>query len=457
MKKFILHTFILVLLLVFFPVAWVLAGKPFYNCEAFKGKILVQQDHYKLAKFEPPKGTYLGAYVLQDTLVKGDMSSFMEVTGKKHASFFRYVAYGSPAPVAWIEECNNLGVVPHIAWEPNQGLDKVKDDAYLRKFARDLNAAGSPVFMRFASEMNGTWTAYSGNPQQYIEKWRLVHNVMAEEAPQVIMVWTVFTFPQKTILSFYPGDAYVDWVGVNIYSVVYHNNNRFERADHEDPLELLDYVYNTFSKRKPIQISEFGATHYTVTDQKYYIDFAVQKISRMYTGLKEKYPRVKSIFYFDVNNLVNAPEGRRINNYALTDNEVILKCYMELTADAHFLVDVEENREGMLNPEWFTIAHKSFLRNGCTYIATDTIQEYFQATVSKDKKGVTIHKGDCRIYLPLKENVIMVNGVKHKNTATPVVSNSTIYLPLKPVAVQLGYNVNWDKSQGTIIINKQNS
>lgn len=159
---------------------------------------------------------------------------------------------------------------------------------------------------------------------------------MEEEAPNVMMVWTVFTFPQSNILSYYPGDDYVDWVGVNIYNVIYHNGNINLRADQEDPLELLDYVYDTFSERKPIQISEFGATHYTITDGKYYEDFAIEKITRMYNGLKTKYPRVKSIFYFDVNNLVNAPEGRKINNYAITDNERILKTYSNLISDPYF-------------------------------------------------------------------------------------------------------------------------
>jgi beta-mannanase len=78
------------------------------------------------------------------------------------------------------------------------------------------------------------------------------------------------------MMSYYPGDQYVDWVGVNIYNVMYHNNNIQQRADQEDPLELLDYVYKTFSYRKPIQISEFGATHYTVTDQQYHVQFAIK-------------------------------------------------------------------------------------------------------------------------------------------------------------------------------------
>ena len=350
-------------------------------------RVLIEVDDYKLSKYEPKKGVYLGAYVYQDTLINGDMKKFNELTGKKHASFFIYVGYGSPFPQKWIDQLKEVGAAAHIAFEPNNGLDQVKDDQYLRNFARKLKESGIPVFLRFASEMNGDWTAYSGDPKKYIEKWRLVHDVMEEEAPNVMMVWTVFTFPQSNILAYYPGDEYVDWVGVNIYNVVYHNNNIKLKADHEDPLELLNYVYDTFSERKPIQISEFGATHYTITDGKYYVDFAIEKITRMYNGLKTKYPRVKSIFYFDVNNLINAPSGRRINNYAITDDERILKTYSNLISDPYFLSDVGPNLEGTANKEFMVVKDGILVLNGKTFVSSSVLKKYMKAKVFWDSQN----------------------------------------------------------------------
>ncbi len=52
--------------------------------------------------------------------------------------------------------------------------------------------------------MNGTWCAYSGDPVKYINKWRLVHNVMGEEAPKAMMLWSVFTFQEYRIEQYYP-------------------------------------------------------------------------------------------------------------------------------------------------------------------------------------------------------------------------------------------------------------
>ena len=131
-------------LVFFLSILWIVTAEP---CQA-NYRILIETDQYRLAKYEPRSGAYLGAYVFQDTLIQGNMATFNEITGKKHASFFLYVGYGKPVPTKWLEELKKVGAFAHIAWEPNDGLDVVKDDAYLRSFARDLAAAEMPIFLR---------------------------------------------------------------------------------------------------------------------------------------------------------------------------------------------------------------------------------------------------------------------------------------------------------------------
>ena len=65
------------------------------------------------------------------------MDKFNEVMDKKHISFFKYVGYGKPFPTEWVEEVKKAGGFPHIAWEPNDGLGIVKDNHYLRTFAKE--------------------------------------------------------------------------------------------------------------------------------------------------------------------------------------------------------------------------------------------------------------------------------------------------------------------------------
>ncbi len=70
-----------------------------------------------LEKFEPPEGCYLGAYIEQDPVTNGDIAAFEALTGKKHASYFKYVGYGRPFPTEWVEKVKAAGAVPQIAWE----------------------------------------------------------------------------------------------------------------------------------------------------------------------------------------------------------------------------------------------------------------------------------------------------------------------------------------------------
>lgn len=290
-----------------------------------------------LQKFEPVKGCYVGAFIERDFTVLGDISVFEKLTQKKHASYFTYVGYGRPFPKDWVEKVKKAGAAPHIAFEPNGGLEEVKDSVYLRSWARDAARSGVPIFLRWASEMNGPWTAYGKNPELYKEKFRLMHKVMAEEAPNVAMVWTPFAEPQANIASYYPGDDAVDWVGVNIYSVYVNNGNPLRPASQKDPLAWLQFMYDNYAGRKPIHVSEFAATIRCRGTGEDTVDFAIDKITRFYDGIRERFPRVKSVNYF-VWDTIRAKRAN--NNYSFIDDGRVLAAYRKMVANDYFLSSV---------------------------------------------------------------------------------------------------------------------
>ncbi len=380
--------------------------------------IFLHKSNVPQSKYEPRNGIYLGSYVIQDEYINADMNTFNEVTKKQHASFFRYVGYGQPFPTEWAEEVIKAGGFPQIAWEPNNGLEEVNDDEYMRQFARDANTLGVPVLLRYASEMNGNWTAYSGNPELYIEKWKVVHDVMEEVAPNVMMLWNVFTMPEDSIDDYYPGDPYVDYVGVNIYNVVYHNDNLEDKSDFEDPLRLLDFVYNTYSDTKPIVIGEFGATNYTVTDGLYHMAFAEEKIKRMYRYLPELYPRVKFIYYFDVNNLINAPEGRKINNYAITENERVKNAYANSIQSESYLTTIQNDPS---TEETYSYRDFLFYYKDELYVDQQFVEEYLmmeikelhetQFSVSYNGKTASISRNTLQINKAAFFEKRTINGI----------------------------------------------
>jgi hypothetical protein len=290
---------------------------------------------HALARCEPAQGCLLGAYIEKDGYARGNFAKFEQAVGRRHAVYMDYLAYGEPFPTNWVLELGARGCAAHIAWEPNDGLGPVRDDRYLRTWARAAAATKVPVFVRFASEMNGRYTPYHGNPRRYVEKWRLLARVLREEAPNVALVWCVFYYGPDAISPYYPGDDAVDWVGINIYNVLHHNGQPRVSAAGEDPRTALRRVYGPYAARKPVMICEYGVTHReNLNPRGLLTDFARGKLSLMYGSLASEFPRVKCIQYFSWDTL-KARAAR--NDYSLTDDLRVLARYRELIAAPHFL------------------------------------------------------------------------------------------------------------------------
>jgi beta-mannanase len=133
-----------------------------------------------------------------------------------------------------------LGATPVVTWEPwnasvgtvNQPLYSLSRiisgayDSYIRSWATAAAAWGHPLFVRFAHEMNGNWYPWSegvnGNRTgDFVRAWRHVHDVVAAAgARNISWIWSVNRdYTGSTPLAeLYPGDAYVDWDGVDVYN-----------------------------------------------------------------------------------------------------------------------------------------------------------------------------------------------------------------------------------------------
>jgi hypothetical protein len=286
-------------------------------------------------KGEPLYGCYLGVNCFRDPNVNG-FDDFCRLTGKQHAIFYEYARHG-------VEDWGRTQMMRldgpwyQAACEMRGSLAEVTADAGAEAWAKKLGQAPGHIFLRWGSEMNGSWVRWNGNPALYIQKFRLVHDLMARFAPNVAMVWCPNATPAPKIAPYYPGDAYVDWVGVNSYVVSIHNNRPSEPAQYENPADLFKDVYQRYSARKPIMICETGVTHRSAalgTDQ---VDFAAARIGHLYGSLPRVYPRLKAICYYDVNNLAGAANGREFNNYLLTDSPKVLGAYRRSIAPDYFL------------------------------------------------------------------------------------------------------------------------
>lgn len=150
--------------------------------------------------------------------------------------------------------------IPMISWRGTRYADILsgKSDALIARAARRLAATKQPTMLRWAWEMNGDWYPWSGVKNDegsagFVKCWQRLHRIFADEgARNVSWVWSPnwrsASPASNEIRDYYPGDKYVDWVGMSGYNL-----------QRELPSRLFDGMYATYSAKKPIMITEVGA------------------------------------------------------------------------------------------------------------------------------------------------------------------------------------------------------
>jgi hypothetical protein len=151
-------------------------------------------------------------------------------------------------------------------------------DAYLHQYAKDIVSTGLPLAIRLDHEMNGIWYPWAetdgqgrsingNNVGDYVKMWRHVHDIFQQEGANDLVVWVwapniVNNLPATHkapgyLESLYPGDAYVDWVGLSGYlRPPYKADNDFS----------FDYTFKASLDKlrsitsKPILLAEVGAS-----------------------------------------------------------------------------------------------------------------------------------------------------------------------------------------------------
>jgi hypothetical protein len=194
--------------------------------------------------------------------------------------------------------------VPSNLSEPNFQLSDIISgtyDSYIRKFAEAAKAWGHPFFLRFNWEMNGNWFAWmegvNGNKAgESVTAWRHVHDIFTSVgATNATWVWCPNVDPEnqmKNLSSLYPGDAYVDWTGLDGYNWG-TNPTRPDRWRSFDQLYSSTYkkITETIAPSKPMMVSEVGSTEYGGSKANW--------IKEMLNTVPINYPKIRGLLWFE--------------------------------------------------------------------------------------------------------------------------------------------------------------
>jgi hypothetical protein len=204
-----------------------------------------------------------------------------EHVAQKHVSVVMWYAdwsHSSSPSLAQLQAVARRGSVPEITWEPwddtrplsapqpRYALRNIIDgrfDAYISTWAQALAAFGGPVRLRFAQEMNGNWYPWAENangnrPGEFVAAWRHVHALFdAAGASNVQWVWSPVALKVKA--EQYPGDAFVDRVGLSAFNGGYQLKFKPWRS-FTTLLGPSLQALHAIAPSKPVELSEIGVS-----------------------------------------------------------------------------------------------------------------------------------------------------------------------------------------------------
>lgn len=218
---------------------------------------------------------------------------------------------------------------------------KVVNGEYDQKLIADfqyLNTLDCPVFMRVGGEMNN----WSKDPETFKKAYQHIGALRDQYGSKVALVFSpVYNPGYKTDLDeFYPGDTYVDWIGVSLYFNKYQYNTAtgsfFTSANDEmgygvgdvygDPvLNVQPSVNLAKLHNKPLMITEGGSAH-SIKGQTVDDNWVAERISKELAFLPMLYPQIKAIVMSDYGK--NNGE-----NYTFYDNSTITSAFRKAVSE----------------------------------------------------------------------------------------------------------------------------
>lgn len=287
-------------------------------------------------KHEPKSGTYYGRVYgktgAEPTAEETAVSFYVECLAEDIASYDQVIR-----PYA-----DGKRLI-HIAFNmpsENASLQQVmqpSSDAYLKETMEYLKTLDGPVLLRIGGEMN-VWENLA-DPALFKQAYIKIANMARQIAPNVALVFSPNDISNwnTDISAYYPGDTYVDWVGVSLYTNQFrsgqtlavgkdHDEMYYGNGVYANPLTKLKDIVDRYGNKKPIIITECGMGSGVQGKSTDLNGFAKEKIQMFYSYVNMLYPQVKAVIYFDVD--LDQP-GKY--EYSLTKNPQMMAKYQETT------------------------------------------------------------------------------------------------------------------------------
>jgi Glycosyl hydrolase family 26 len=287
----------------------------------------------------PRRGVLLGAYVddtgrwVDDTTAEVGVTRFEAQIGRRLDIDHHYYAWTDTFPTNLEEWDLANRRIPLISWggAPLNNILAGRFDAMIKERALGVRALRTPVFLRWGWEMNGDWSVQDGShnnsegatngPAKFIAAWRRIHRIFdAEGATNAVWVWSpnatdVPASPWNHWTRYYPGDAYVDWVGIDAYNW----GTTRTWSSWSSLAAMIDRLYTDYATRKPIMIAETASADRGGNKAAW--------LTSVRMSLESAFPDVAALVYFETN---------KETDWSVRSSPAALQAFRALAHDPYF-------------------------------------------------------------------------------------------------------------------------
>lgn len=228
-----------------------------------------------------------------------------------------------------------------VAWNIDDLMSVFDNEEYIRETLDNLQKYHKPMIIRIGAEMNVSQLGDS--PAAFVNAFRMMADII-HEYPDFAVMWSPndMSALTKPFEYYWPGDEYVDWVGVSSFMKKHFLGDTTIPRDGDVYFMTGDFAYATntlknivdFMERnnikKPLAVSEGGvATQLNYQNGGEIYEWAKTRLADMYWYLPMKYPQIKIINYFNHKmeeevqwfNLHQRPEFLQLINEALSNGQ----------------------------------------------------------------------------------------------------------------------------------------
>jgi mannan endo-1,4-beta-mannosidase len=202
--------------------------------------------------------SYLGVYEHGPPDHYRPDATFAQAVGLQPNLIGYYSGWKEPFKTSFAETVRGHGAVTILQMDPTDAslwaIAAGGQDGYLRSYADSVRDFGQPVVIGFGHEMNANWYPWGYGhvpPRVFVAAWRhIVTLFRGQGADNVTWLWTIQADEGGTgpIRSWWPGAAYVTWVGVDGY--YYRPSDTFATVFGPTIAQVRAFT------RKPVLLSE---------------------------------------------------------------------------------------------------------------------------------------------------------------------------------------------------------